>query len=202
MDNNKIGFMALVFIRTYFEGGTESFSDEGGLVSFVPFDSDSILIYHPDMPEYFVQAIENHNSKSDAKFIIVPDLNFAGIDPMDSIKQLNDVGESVRAKFDIPMIVYNPLNPLVLMILIPEATLSREDIHAIAEIFSLNVPGVIRGCLTVGQDNYPFSSSEIFEVEKKITLEPDRAVITQDVITDIKITLSEVNSVEDFLNKF
>jgi hypothetical protein len=202
MDNNQLSSMALIFIKTYFEGGTKSFSEEGGILSSVPFDSDAILIYLPDMPEYFVQAIENHNSLSDVKFIIVNDLNFAGIDPMDSIKQLYEVGESIRVKFSLPMVVYNPLNPLVLMILIPEATLSREDIHAIAEIFSLNVPGIIRGCLTVGQDNYPFSSSEIFEVEKKVILEPDRAVITQDTITNIKITLAGVNSVEDFLNKF
>jgi hypothetical protein len=202
MDNIHIGTMVLNFVSVFYKGGVESFTDHGGIISSVPFDDSSILIYHPDMPEYFEKAIEKQNNKSEIKLVIVTDLNFSGTDPFNSIKLLYDVGESIRLEYDIPVILYNPLNPLVLMISIPFADLSRDDIQAIAETFSSKVPGIIRGCLSVGHDKYPFSSGGVYEVEKKMILEPDRCVITDDTITDLKITLAGINSVEDFLRDF
>jgi len=202
MDNNQLGSLALNFLEVFFEGGVESFTEQGGRLSNVPFDGDSLLIYHPEMPESFAQTIEKHNVKSEVKFIIVTDLNFPVDNPLDSIKQMYDVGESIRIAYNIPIILYNPLNPLVLVITIPFAELSRDEIQEIANTFSSKVPGITRGCLVIGHEKYPFSSCGVYEVEKKMILEPDRCVITDDTITDIKITLAGINSVEDFLRDF
>lgn len=202
MDNNQLGSMALSFLEAFFEGGVERFTEQGGVLSNVPFDDNTILIYHPDMSDSFIQAVEEHNEKSLVKFTIVNDFNFSDSDPIEAFKQLYEIGEDIRIKYEIPIVLYNPLNPLVLVISIPFANLSNEEIQEIAAIFSSKIPGITRGCLIVGDEKYPFSSSGVYEVVKKITLEPNRAVITQDVITDIRITMAGVNSVEDFLDKF
>jgi hypothetical protein len=208
MDNNQLGSMALSFLEAFFEGGVERFTEQGGVLSNVPFDDNTILIYHPDMSDMsdsFIQAIEEHNKKSLVKFTIVNDFNFCDSDPIEAIKQLYEIGEDIRIKFDIPIILYNPLNPLVLVISIPVASLSNEEIQEIAAIFSSKIPGITRGCLIVGDEKYPFSSSGVYEVVKKITLEPDRVnitgdALTEDAITNLKIDLALISNVDDFIN--
>jgi hypothetical protein len=208
MDHNLLGSMALTFIEAFYPGGAESFTEQGGIISSVPFDGNSLLLYLPNMPSAFRESITKHNAHSEVKFVIVKDFNFPNMDVMESIKLLYKVGEEICMEYDIPTILYNPLNPLCLIILIPFSRLSHEEIQQIADKFSSCVPGILRGCLSVGQEHFPFSSSDlladVYEVisSNRVVMEPDRADITDDAITNLKIDLASVTCVEDFLRDF
>jgi hypothetical protein len=195
MDSNQFGSSILIFIETNFPGGLVGFTQQGGLVCASPFDSDSILIYHPEMPEQFVECINAFNSNDNIKFIVLDDINFPGVDPKTIMTQLYGAGNEIKDRYQIPVVLFNPMCPLLLMISIPLVTLSVDIISDILNIFSSKVDGVVRGCLNVGGVPYLFSSSK----ESIPKTEPERGDITAKTVADIKATLANDLDVLEFI---
>lgn len=55
MDNNMLGAWLLMFIENHFPGGTTKFTAEGGVI--LEFNNESVIIYHPEMPVSFAEAV-------------------------------------------------------------------------------------------------------------------------------------------------
>ena len=209
MDNNQIGFVMLSFVQTHFPGGLREFKNKGGLMSVVPFKDDNILLYLPEMPAEFREAIEVLNNESALTVHIVDDLNFKGLHPAKVQRILLELAKEVTEKYDLPSMLFSINNPLVFQIRIPGAVLSKEVVQEIAEMFSEKLPSIARGLIIVGDDIFPFSSNKVYEVteESKEDLtsykpvEPERKPITDETLTDLKILLGTSKDVMDFINQ-
>jgi len=218
MDSNQIGFIVLTFIQTQFPGGTLEFSKQGGLTCIVPFKENNVLIYHPEPPKEFLDAVDEMNRESIIKINVVEDKNFEDIHPAKASMLLADIAKDLIDKYNLPTMLFNTNNPLILAILIPEsAILSKEVICDIASTLTERFPSIVRGIIRTGGEAYPFSSDGVFEVSdgeeniipKKSTSsvqssssadKPERA-ITDDALTDLKIFLETSEDVLDFINK-
>jgi hypothetical protein len=194
MDSNQFGSSILIFIENNFPGGLAEFTQQGGLVCGSPFDSNTVLIYHPEMPQQFLECISPFN-RDDVKFLVVKDVNFLGMSAREIIAQLYSAADMIKDKYQIPIILFNPLSPLMLIISIPLATLSSKIIIDIVNIFSSKVEGVIRGCINIEDVMYEFSSSK----QSIPKMEPERGVITEKTVADIKTTLANDMDVLEFI---
>jgi hypothetical protein len=193
MDSNQFGASALIFLETYFPGGVVAFTQQGGLVSSSS-NEDTILIYHPEMPEKFTQRLNAFNDENDIKFLILDKINFSGMQPQTIMTQLYRAAEEIKATYQIQVILFNPMNPLMLYVTIPFSTVSDEVAEDIISIFS-KVEGVVRGCVNIGGVMHKFSASN----NPAPVQEPDRDTITAKTVADIKATLANDLDVLEFI---
>lgn len=207
MDNNQLGFVMLSFVQTHFPGGIREFENKGGLMSVVPFKDDNILLYLPEMPAEFREAIEVLNKESALSVHIVDDLNFEGIHPAKVHLILMELAKEVTDKYDLPSMLFSINNPLVFQIRIPSAVLSKKVVQEIAEMFSEKLPSIARGIIIAGDEIFPFSSNKVYEVAEEEDhtsykpVEPERKPITDETLTDLKIILETSGDVLDFIKQ-
>jgi len=208
-DGNVLGYIVMLFVQNRFPGGAVAFTEQGGAICLIPFKKDSVLLYHPEMPESFVKEIDIFNAESGIDISIAEDLNFKDTSMEEVMPVLSSVAKDIIAKYDLPGILFNPVNPLVLFISIPSVILTEEIVRDIIDAFSTRVPSIVRAVLMVGDLFFPFSSSEAYAVPslaQNVPLEllqengRERQAITNDIITDLKIDL-ECMDVNDFINK-
>lgn len=204
LDRNTLGELALSVISSAFPGGIEGLIRAHGYISIADFEEDTVLIYLKPVPEEFKAVIDRINHSDKFRIKIVDTINFDNLSMHEVAEQISEVGLDIEAKYGIEML-YNPLDPLVLRVLIPVKELAEEVVEDISSIFITRIPTLIRGAITVGNRIYRFSRPDT--VETKPTTPPpaqittDRAPITPEVITDLKIALSEECDVLDFISK-
>lgn len=204
LDRNTLGEVVLTAIQMTFPGGLSAFAEAGGVLSLSEFKEDTALIYLPGMTEEYRSVIGSLNTASKFQIAIVDSINFEGLSMHEIAEQLLDVFKDVDAKYQIGTMLYNPLDPLVTRILIPTGDFDKDMIDDIASIFISKIPTLMRGTIMVGSEVHPFSRPAEGTETKPTTavrVESDRAPITNEVITDLKITLAEECDVLDFINK-
>lgn len=193
MDSNELGSSVLIFIETNFPGGIAEFTQQGGVVSG-SVNEDVILIYHPDMPEKFAACLRAFNDENDIKFLIVDKVNFSGMSPQVIMDSLYEVTEGIKSTYHIEVILFNMMNPLMLFVSIPFATISDEVLEDIISSLSM-VKGVVRGCVVIGGVMHEFSTSD----KPAPVKEPERGAITDKTVEDIKATLANDLDVLEFI---
>lgn len=201
MDRNILGYHLLNILQTKFPGGTEAFTSEGGFIQDVPFDKNSVYLYHPNIPVSFRRVIEEFNDDNDINIIIVETCNFENHNPITTIRSLQVIGNTLQEKYNLKVLLYNPLSPITLVINIPYDALSMEMIEDMSQTFLSKMPELIRGVIVTGYDVFPFSreTETIKTPLPKVILEPERTDITKEAITDLKITLANDLDVMDFI---
>jgi hypothetical protein len=205
MDPNMLGHMLMTFIEVSYKGGLQQFTEDGGLISSIPFGDNTALIYLKDPPDDFVAAIEEFNERRGCQVKFASDFNFENENTSDVIHKLSDALKDIAERFSIRHVLVNPANSLVLYINFPEADLSEEDISEISSILVSRIKSLVRGVLTINGEHYPFDNSGVGKITKEedsIDFEPiesNKQAITEDSITDLKIALGNAQTVEDFL---
>jgi hypothetical protein len=191
-----------------FPGGAAAFTETGGLVCEVPFEENGILLYHPNIPKEFEEKITDYNERyhmpGAVKIYIVHDYNFKGMESSEIAEKITEVVDIIGARFKVSMILVSLANPLVLNVLVPSSVLTNEEIKDICDTFRSHIPNLIRGILTLSDGRkFPFSDEETYLVrnEEVKSTEPDRGVITDDAITDLKIALSGDLDVNDIIER-
>lgn len=208
MDREQRGSMILTFLEVNFHGGVASFTETGGLLSEVPFEKNSVLLYHPNLPKELEEKIKFNNDHSHipgvVKIIVVHDYNFKGMEPSDISEKISEVVGILESKYKVPVTLVNLSNSLVLNIFLPMTTLNNEEINDFCETFTNHIPSLVRGILILSDESkYPFSNEGAYRVESRElkSMEPEREVITNDAITDIKIALSGDVDVNDIIER-
>jgi hypothetical protein len=196
MNPNNFGQYILMIINSNFPGGLIAFDESGGKVSTITFEEDSALIYHPEMPAEFVAKIEALNRNTNFNINLVSDYNFKDMPIEDIISELNHIAKDVIEKYQIDFILFNPINPLILYVTLPEIFISENDINDIAKIIITRLPSLVRGIIKVGELYFPFSPQDVY---KQIKIEPERHVPTSEDITDLKILLNNSQDVNDVI---
>ena len=203
MDPNIIGNLITLFIDAHFPGGTAEFTEQGGIASYSPGHvKDAVVIWHPDLPDSFLDDIEHHNQISSIQIVISNGYNFMNMSRSQIIDMLSGVVEGICKKYNVKNMVFNPMNPLVFFATIPDMTLDQTVIDMIVKDLSDNIPEVIRGVLYVNNRHHIFGSQEQYvrKTKKRVQLEEARGNITEDTLTDLKILLSNDCDVNDFIN--
>lgn len=200
MDINMFGHLLMTYIEVSYHGGVQQFTEDGGLLSVIPFAENTALIYLKDPSEEFLSAIDEFNYRHNSQVKFASDLNFETESKVEVLTLLADVLKDIAERFSLNQILVNPSNSLVLYITLPEVKLSEEDISEISSILVSRLTSLVRGILIVNNELYPFSQEGVNKVLPKpepITHDQD---ITEDHITDLKIALGKAETVEDFLN--
>lgn len=198
MDANVIGSIVTTFIHSCYPGGSVKFSDDGGMVAHLPGDDEyHVVLFVPDMPDVFKEAIDIFNNKGVVRIKVVTEVNFKDCSPNEAFGRINSVVHSLSKEYDIPLLV-NPTNPLLLTVLIPS---DIEDVEVLEDIKDrlIHIDGLLRACLIVNGEAH-LIQGEVVNDTPKISLEPDRRKITDEDITDLRIILSGDVDVNDIIN--
>lgn len=204
MDVNILGNLLMTYIEVSYKGGVQQFTEDGGLISVVPFAENAALIYLKNPPEYFVEAIEEFNKRNNCQVKIATDLNFENESKTDVLLALSEVFKDLAEKFSLTQIMVNPSNSLVLYINIPDVDLSEEEITEITSILVSRLRSLVRGVLIVKDESYPFDQVGVSKAIPNAEYTPETVTheqaITEDHITDLKIALANAETIDDILN--
>lgn len=197
MDPNILGKIVSLYVNATYPGGSAAFTKEGGMISLCHSDKENnALLYHPNMPKSFEMAINVFNERSSLKITVVKSYNFMDCESMEDVfARINPVFESILEDYKVNIIA-NPLDPLILSILIPNKV-NDEIIHDIIQRIN-DITGLLRCYVIINGRTYlKLNDPDTLPIK----VEPDRCTITEDRITDLKITLAEDMDVLDFINK-
>lgn len=196
MDKNILGSVLLSFIQAKYPGGNDSFVNDGGLISIVPFKEDTALIYVPHLTKEFENDIEQLNNHGIIHLIYTNNLNFKNQTPSDILPILMDTCKDISEKYSLTGILLNPTNPLILFITIPFAILSDDIAEDIIRIFVTRIPSISRGVLIISENIYPFSEEGALDELKTTTDKIPKVYHDTETIPD-----ESIEKLKDILNK-
>lgn len=188
MDDNNLGSLFLTMIESNYLGGTAKFTEEGGLIALL---DKKVMIYHPNFPAPLISVLDLIAKSLSITVTIVKEINFHGINPSSTLQQLKSVGDEIMKEYRIPTISFNPPNKLILVCTIPFAAVTEGLKEVISDLILSKVQGIKRGCLLIGNQIHFFESDGTSSAPQTgVTLEQERVTITNDLITNLKITLA------------
>jgi hypothetical protein len=199
MDPNILGKIVFLYVNATYPGGSAAFTNEGGLISLCHSGKESnALLYHPNLPKSFENAIKVFNDKSPVKITIIHNYNFMDCDDIKDVSaRISPVIESIIDDYNITMVA-NTHDPLILSILIPNK-INEEIIPDIINRIN-DIPGLLRCYMIINGKTY-LKLCDSDNDTPRVKIESDRCNITEDRITDLKITLAEDMDVLDFISK-
>lgn len=212
MDKEQRGSMILTFLEVNFPGGVAAFTESNGMVSHVPFKEDTVLIYHPNLPQSLIEKIADNNDRNhmpgSITILVVHDYNFKGMSPIEVKEKIIEAIAIIGPQYKIEKILADVSNPLVFHVLI-FSDLNEYVINDICQTLTEHIPGIVRGLLSTASGKmFPFNQEATYRIEddliaikppnQKVT-QPDQ-VIDNDAINDLKIALSGNLDVNDIIN--
>lgn len=199
MDPNILGKIISLYVSVKYPGGTVAFTKDGGLISLCHSDNEAgALLYHPNLPQDFGDAIRMFNQSSTVKITVVKRCNFMDCNNLYEVTaRITPVVQAIAEEYCIKMIV-NPYDPLILSIMIPD----KVDNEIIPDIITRidAIPGLLRCYVVINGKTYVKYCNEDSSTPT-VKIEPERCTITEDRITNLKITLAQDLDVMDFIKQ-
>lgn len=193
-----LGNLLLTCINARYPGGTEAFLKDQGQIGIVPSDPPEVIIhtkgdFDPDT------AFQGLNG---LKFTVVHDLNFEGMEQDEVHEALNSMGQRIDEKklggFSLSS------KSCVFVAICENEAVSREVYRELADMDGVKRARVIFPGGVHRIDDGDSSPAQTETENKGVVLEsrPQRDHrIMEDEITDLKITLGTIDSVDEFLKR-
>jgi hypothetical protein len=200
MDTLNIALATL--IQSFYVGGIQKFSEDGGNVAIIVNDPIDLLVYHPNIPINFKNVFVQFAERTQINVRFLTTLNFEGHTPEEIQGLFENNFDTIVGSLGLHnvMVKSNPLFCAVMILDKADRAVAEKVVSRLREI----VPGLIRIYVYYpgGVYHTEFRTDEEPVRKTLITgVHPDRtAVIGEDDLTNLKIALGNAQSVDDFIN--
>lgn len=200
--NHKImaGPTFLSALQSLYPGGLMQFKQEGGLIAFPPTGDSDVIIVHPE-PEALRKIIESTQVKA-LNIRVVEEMNFSNshhlkineeilrmVNRMEQLFTL--IGEDFRQ-----LRVTLDVNPVYIAVSINS---SKKAIIEQAKRVLEELEDTVRSFIVTPSKCIKVKDTDVVLLSDLLKVETDRKAISYDDITNLKIGLSQIDNVEDFL---
>jgi hypothetical protein len=185
----------LSLIQLYFPGGLMAFKAMNGVTFAFPDDIDRCIVCGDNFPESYRKKMQTEAKRFGAEIEFHTTYNFQG-DTAEQVKLwTGKLVQFLRTNYINCLPFVNPCT-----IYIEAREYLSDDITKLKEFLQQST-GIVRAHIQCKDKLVEIEQERKVSKVREIQLERTKALTTDDVL-NVKITLQEINSVEDFLKSF
>lgn len=134
--------LVLGLIQTFHKGGLKSFSEEEGKITALPGMKETVMVYHPNIPESLRQKLTEAEKTIHVKFMFIDDLNWEGMTAEEAARTVQDRLYPVLSDYNVD--VYVDMSPLNINLMLSK---NNPDLVAAIRRTLPKIKGFIRGSI-------------------------------------------------------
>jgi len=197
--NFIVGPIVATMIQAKYPGGYRKFEEEGGQIGIAPGTTKEVVIHHPGLPEDLKKSLQELLDRWKLTIRFAQYLNGQG-STMSELPGIINAGLQQTVKDTGIEEVAVSIHPLLCIFTILSTEISEAQAEAFAESLKVNIPSLCFGYV-IYVDGYVCIERD---PSKKLLIAQEHSdrkmVLSDDDLLNLKISLNNVNSVEDFIN--
>lgn len=190
----QLGEIILTIIQAHYKGGIKQFQEDGGGLTYAPPPFNEFIILHPNIDPDLKRMMENIASQSGTDIIFVDTGNTINEEtPQIMFEALKEVQLLADIALSTPVILINLFN------------LRKRDKRFIDFKKKLQeIPGIKRVYINISNEPLKISPKNENSLKSSTNTKAETVrdmVIGEDDITNLKIDLGSINTIEELLER-